>query len=713
MKDLIVIMPVYNEESIIKSVLQSWIIKLDSMRLNYEIHTYNDGSKDRTAEILADCSEKYPEKIIVHNKKNSGHGPTILQGYLENADSAEWIFQIDSDNEMLPDYFNLLWNQRMNYDFLVGKRDGRQQPLSRKIVSFISRLCVRLFYNKSIWDVNTPYRLMRTAAFKEIFKIIPGNTFAPNVIISGMAGRKNFRCFETPIPQQERQTGEVSIKKLKLFKAAVLSFRQTVNFSFLSQMNHAWYLAFCISMIAVFSVICSWAHGVDSSVFVHVAQVMHEGGTPYIDIMDHKGPLLYWINYLSLFMGKYGVLLPQYIMWMIIFCAIWRRLKKEYSAEIVCIAVSICATHIVYFNEGGNFTETYAFPLSLFPMIWLYDDIMGKNKFSLNKCFFTGIFTGLILMLRPNILAMPITTAFYLIYAAIRDKNSKFLLKQIVSGFSGLFIAIIPFIIWLYNKNALSACYTSYILFNIEYFNNHLTFPDLQSKIIFLIFQSRPFKIAVFFFILSILSLFIEKNLCRKKMLYVNTVYLLISLIIIYSKPHYRHYYLTLFIAVFPLIATYADLYFSKIKIKKSTIIYPLFLMLFCCLKIFPLFLENFKNRFPQPDAEMRLFASYIGNNSVTIRNDNCSIYRLNGNFKTRCRYILYQHKDNPIWQAGITAEELFPPDPFLISSEKNNLPQPAQGTWNLIVAGDKNSLYKFLPNHKKNEKQTKTQGIL
>ena len=56
-------------------------------------------------------------------------------------------------------------------------------------------------------------------------------TFAPNVIISGMAAKKHLRCYEIRVPQHERITGEVSIKKWKLFKAAVRSFVQTIVFA--------------------------------------------------------------------------------------------------------------------------------------------------------------------------------------------------------------------------------------------------------------------------------------------------------------------------------------------------------------------------------------------------------------------------------------------------------------------------------------------------
>jgi len=232
MKSLVVIMPVYNEEGAIGTVLEKWIAKLDAMKLpDYEIHPYNDGSKDRSAEILAQCAAKHPQ-IVVHNKPNSGHGPTILQGYRENAPRAEWLFQIDSDDEMGPECFDRLWEQREKYDFLVGRRDGRKQPLPRKIISAMSRLSVRIFYGRTIWDVNTPYRLMRSAAFEGIYRAIPDDTFAPNVIISGMTVKKHLRFLEIPVPQTDRQTGEVSIKKWKLFKAAMKSFMQTIAFAF-------------------------------------------------------------------------------------------------------------------------------------------------------------------------------------------------------------------------------------------------------------------------------------------------------------------------------------------------------------------------------------------------------------------------------------------------------------------------------------------------
>ena len=188
-----------------------------------------------TLAVMRDVAKVRP-RINVRDKTNSGHGHTILTGYREaSKDGFDWIFQIDSDDEMGPDKFLELWNLRGCHDFIVGTRDGRVQTISRKAISFVSRLCVRLFYGKSIWDVNSPYRLMRVSAFKNIYDAIPDDTFAPNVLISGMAARKGFRCRSVLVPQHNRTTGEVSIRRWKLIKAALRSFLQTVIFSMSSR----------------------------------------------------------------------------------------------------------------------------------------------------------------------------------------------------------------------------------------------------------------------------------------------------------------------------------------------------------------------------------------------------------------------------------------------------------------------------------------------
>jgi len=231
--ELILIMPIYNEEEIIETVITDWYKKLESLNIDFELHAINDGSRDNTILKLKKIEKTYP-KLKIIDKKNSGHGPTILQGY--KYAKSDWIFQVDSDNEMSSDYFEQIWAKRNNFDFLVGSRSNRKSPLPRMLITTISRIIVRIFYGEGVVDVNSPFRFYRVSAFQNAFNIIPLNTFAPNVILSGYAALFKLRIYEMPVPYKLRQTGEVSIKKWKLFKAAVKSMVQTVEIRF--KLNH-------------------------------------------------------------------------------------------------------------------------------------------------------------------------------------------------------------------------------------------------------------------------------------------------------------------------------------------------------------------------------------------------------------------------------------------------------------------------------------------
>jgi glycosyltransferase involved in cell wall biosynthesis len=226
--ELAVIVPVYNEQDIIGKVVDDWLGTLDSLGVDYRIHVYNDGSRDGTSDVVRLRALKH-DRVILHEKPNTGHGPTILQGYRENC-GAEWLFQVDSDDEMAPGPFRELWARRMDFDFLCGRRVGYVQPLARRIVSFVSRVVVWSVYGNGVHDVNVPYRLMRSSALRSSFHDMPADTFAPNVILTGMACLKRLRIFEMPVTYRFRSTGEGSLNRLKLFKSACRSFLQTIVF---------------------------------------------------------------------------------------------------------------------------------------------------------------------------------------------------------------------------------------------------------------------------------------------------------------------------------------------------------------------------------------------------------------------------------------------------------------------------------------------------
>jgi dolichol-phosphate mannosyltransferase len=224
--ELALVMPVYNEEQCIDRALQSWCEELVRLRIDFRMIVLNDGSQDNTGTILNRFAN-HPWIEVIH-KKNSGHGPTVLEGYKIAVRLAKWVFQTDSDEEMRPDHFYELWGKRDQYDALFGIRQGRHQTLEHRWMSTISCLLVHHLFGKGVIDVNVPYRLIKASVLKRIIEQIPADTFASNIIISGALAKARLRIYNQLIPCEGRKTGTPSVVKWKLIKAMLKSFWQTI-----------------------------------------------------------------------------------------------------------------------------------------------------------------------------------------------------------------------------------------------------------------------------------------------------------------------------------------------------------------------------------------------------------------------------------------------------------------------------------------------------
>jgi len=219
-------MPVYNEQDLIRQVLPDWIAELPRHTAAYEFLIYDDGSTDGTASCLRELAVG-ESRIRVIGKPNSGHGPTILQGYREAR--GEWIFQTDSDGEIDYREFGELWRQRRGGDLILGLRAKRNSSASRKLVTRMAAWITSRAFGRTLQDVNTPFRLMNAAAFSPLFALLPDDTFAPNVILTGLAARRGLRLVEVPLTREVRSRRPSSLNGGFLFHSCLKAFRQTLQ----------------------------------------------------------------------------------------------------------------------------------------------------------------------------------------------------------------------------------------------------------------------------------------------------------------------------------------------------------------------------------------------------------------------------------------------------------------------------------------------------
>jgi glycosyltransferase involved in cell wall biosynthesis len=226
--DLCVVMPVFNESECIKTVIASWHNELSAKNINFNIIIINDCSTDDTSIKLAELQENL-KFIIINNKTNRGHGASLIKGYCAAIDmNSKWIFHVDSDNQFLPEDFSLLWNQKNKSDFIIGLRANRQDGVIRFFITKTLLSFLLIIFQTIIKDANSPYRLIKTHFLKRALKLIPSNTFAPNIFLSVIAKQELTKIIELNVTHLERQTGTSSIIKWKLIKACLLTVKQLI-----------------------------------------------------------------------------------------------------------------------------------------------------------------------------------------------------------------------------------------------------------------------------------------------------------------------------------------------------------------------------------------------------------------------------------------------------------------------------------------------------
>jgi len=209
-------MPVHNEQACIERVLQSWLAALERLGCTYRVMVLDDGSTDDTPSLLDRLAQRHGALQVIH-KSQSGHGPTVLEGYWLAVDQAHWVFQVDSDDELRPDDLERFWHSRGALDFVLGVRTQRRQAPHRLLLSYGSRLVLRWFFGRNCpRDPNVPFRLMRSTALRPILMQIPPCTFAPNLALSALLGStgQGFKCLPVQSHPQPSRRSTLRLSKL-------------------------------------------------------------------------------------------------------------------------------------------------------------------------------------------------------------------------------------------------------------------------------------------------------------------------------------------------------------------------------------------------------------------------------------------------------------------------------------------------------------------
>jgi len=249
------------------------------------------------------------------------------------------------------------------------------------------------------------------------------------------------------------------------------------------------------------------AIGTDSSVFIYSAQQILDGQLMYKDIVDHKGPFLYFIDViaLSVFNGKFvGIWIFEVLS--LFFASIMMYKTSRFFADKLSSLLAVVTSILfsVPLLIGGNLTEEWALPyisMALYIFMGYLKDNKPLDVFSLFILSLTFVLT---FMLRANLVAIWVGFGIALLIKWIVEKRYKELIRNLSFMLLFMLLSLLPFFLYFYYKGTLSDAIYLVFKFNMyeyEPMSNMLTSIQNTSLSILRIGIIIPIFIAIYLFI--------------------------------------------------------------------------------------------------------------------------------------------------------------------------------------------------------------------
>lgn len=199
---LTVVIPAYNEEKRLGRTLPVILGYLEKQSYTWELLVVNDGSRDRTADIVEGCC--HGRVRLITNSPNRGKGYSIRRGMLEAR--GQWRLFSDADMSTPIEELDKFWQwTEQGYDVVIGSRGLPEsdlevrQPKSRELIGRVFNTIVQTFLVPGVSDTQCGFKLFSAKAAQEVFPKQTLHGFAFDVEILTMAHRLGFKIKEAPV----------------------------------------------------------------------------------------------------------------------------------------------------------------------------------------------------------------------------------------------------------------------------------------------------------------------------------------------------------------------------------------------------------------------------------------------------------------------------------------------------------------------------------
>ncbi len=200
--DLSIVFPVYNEEENVPILLEEIARALDGKGWTYEMVAVDDGSSDRSLEVLRGLKSKYPTLRVITFVKNSGQTAALDAGW--RTARGRFVVSLDADLQNDPADIPKMMKEieRSGADMVIGVRVNRKDTWSRRMQSKIGNSVRNWITGDRITDTGCSLKLAKREAIEPVRLFTGMHRFLPTLV--RYAG---FKVVEMPVNHRVRQFG--------------------------------------------------------------------------------------------------------------------------------------------------------------------------------------------------------------------------------------------------------------------------------------------------------------------------------------------------------------------------------------------------------------------------------------------------------------------------------------------------------------------------
>jgi glycosyltransferase involved in cell wall biosynthesis len=194
--------PAYNEEATVREVLQEAHDLLSQSKLDYEIIVCNDGSQDRTANIIESVAASLPRMRALNNPRNLGIRETFERLYSEA--SKEFVFLNSTDRQWPTRILFDMLPLTSKWDIVIASRKEKHYSATRRLVSWGFNMAPSILFGTRTYDAGA-VKLVRREII-ERFTLVSRSPFseAERLIRASRAG---YQITEYPVTVAARRSG--------------------------------------------------------------------------------------------------------------------------------------------------------------------------------------------------------------------------------------------------------------------------------------------------------------------------------------------------------------------------------------------------------------------------------------------------------------------------------------------------------------------------